>query len=412
MKILLVNNNFSNTGGADVYTYAVGNMLRDKGHEVFFFASDKQPYFEPEYKYSDFFPENVDYKNLSKTELVKQAFNPYYNFDAEKKMSDFIDLIKPDVVHCNCIFFNLTPSILRACYKKNIPVVMTLHGPQLICPSVKMMYKSKEYCKDSFCASGNPLPCIMNKCLDNSLLKSTAITAEYLFRKVHGLYGKISAYICPSVAMSKLAAKSGIPDSKLAVINNFVDEAKFKFQPDFQSGKYFLFVGRLSNEKGCHYLLEAMKRLDKSVSLHIVGTGDDEANLIKQAQDLKLDNVKFLGFLQGAELENQYRHCISTILPCNWFENFPTTIIESFVYGKPVIASNVGGITEMLENGKNGLVFEPGNVEELAFAMDTLNKDKKMSANMGKNGRMKAESSYRAEFYYSKLMNIYNNVVG
>ncbi|OGI26518.1 MAG: hypothetical protein A2287_08880 [Candidatus Melainabacteria bacterium RIFOXYA12_FULL_32_12] len=407
MRILMINNYFSNTGGADVYTYAVGKLLRENGHEVFFFATDEKPYFEENYEYSNYFPRNINYKSLSKLELIKHNFRPFYNFEAESKLNNYLKLIKPDIVHCNCIFFNLSPSVLNACYKNNIPVVMTLHGPQLMCPSVKMMYKSEAYCSDKLCISGNPIHCIANRCLDNSLIKSIGITSEFVFRKIHGLYNRISGFICPSNAILELARMSGISEDKLFLVNNFVDKSLFNNEVHSQNEGYFLFVGRLSREKGAHYLVKAMSKLPKDVKLHIVGTGQEEDNL--KAQSLNLPNVEFLGFKSGNELQNEYKNCIATVIPCDWFENFPTTIIESFTYGKPVIGSRIGGIPEMIDDGINGITFEPRNIDELAQAIYKFHINNELACKMGENGRLKAEKHYTPDTYYSKLIQVYNN---
>ena len=409
MRILLINNYFSNTGGADVYTYRVGQLLRENGHEVFFFATDQKPYFEDNYEYSSYFPRNIDYKSLSKLELIKHNFRPFYNFEAEAKLDKFIKLIKPDLIHCNCIFFNLTPSVLNAAYKNNIPVAMTLHGPQLMCPSVKMMYKSEVYCKDKYCVSGNPIHCITNKCLNKSYIKSIGITTEFIFRKIHGLYSKISAYICPSQAILDLAQMSGIDSNRLFLINNFVDRSLFTNEVQDSNRGYFLFVGRLSKEKGAHYLIEAMTKLPKDIKVHIVGTGQEEENLKLQAKQHNLSNIEFMGFKSGKELEEEYKNCRGTIIPCDWFENFPTTVIESFTYGKPVIGSRIGGIPEMIDDNINGLIFETGNTDQLSQAIYKLYSNNNLVQEMGNQGRLKAHRHYTPEVYYTKLIKVYNN---
>lgn len=414
MRILLINNFLSDTGGSEAYTYNTGQLLRKNGHNVFYFAADRQPYLMNEYEYSSYFPQCIDYKLLSKSELILNTIRPFYNFEAEDKLGKYLDDIQPDIVHCNCISFVLTPSVLNACYKRNIPVVMTMHGPQLMCPGVKMMHKSETYCKDELCISGSFIHCITNKCLGKSLIKSLGITTEFMFRKIHGLYNQVSMFISPSQALLELAARSGIPKTKLVLNNNFIDESKYKIEPNYENQGYFLFVGRLSQEKGVHYLLEAMSRLPKEIKLHIVGTGQEEGNLKKLANELKLTNVKFLGFKSGKDLDEEYKNCIATILPCNWFENFPTTIIESFIFGKPVIGSNIGGIPEMLRNdesGINGIITEPGNINELASAVKQLFENNNQVVEMGHSGRVKAESYYSPERHYSKLIDIYNSVV-
>ncbi len=406
MKVLVINNYFSNKGGADVCTYAMGNLLKTNGHEVIYYATDSGPLFEEDYKYRHYFPQGVDYKKLSRWELLRKNLTPFYNVDAERNLAALIRETRPDIVHCHCIFYTLSPSVLKACYDAKLPVVMTLHGPQLMCPAVKMMKGGDTYCRNEDCVGGNVLPCVTNRCVDKSLVKSAGIAAEYLFRKAHGLYNKIDAFISPSQGLLELAVRSGIPRQKLHRVYNFVPDELLNTVPDGRPGRYFLYVGRLSREKGVHYLLQAMAALPQC-RLHIVGTGPDEATLKQQAEGMKLGNVSFLGFQSGEGLETQFRECIATVLPCNWFENFPTSIIETFIYGKPAIGSHIGGIPEMIEDGHTGLTFEPGNVDQLIAALETLHNDPDKALEMGRNARQKAETEYHSSLYYQKLMAIY-----
>ncbi|MFH0701999.1 MAG: glycosyltransferase family 4 protein [bacterium] len=406
MKILILHNLFCYFGGAENSIYKEANLLRKNGHEIFFFSTNKQPFFEKDYKYAEYFPEYIDYKFLSKIQALKNIFKPFYNFEAEHKLDLFLKKIKPDIVHAQNIYYYLTPSVLKACYKNNIPIVMTLCDSRLLCPSGTLRIKDEYYCKNTLCVSGNPLFCLLNKCKEKNLKQSLMVTAEYLLRKIHKLYDGISVFICISEAVFELALKAGIKKEKLVLINNFIDDSLLEVQPEYGNKGYFLFTGRLSKEKGVHYLLEAMSRLPK-IKLHIVGNGPEEENLKKQAKKLNLSNIKFLGFKSGKELEQEYKNCIATILPCNWFEAFGLTIIESFTYGKPVIASNIGAIPEIIENHKNGITFEPGNVDKLANAIEKFYLNNDLAVEMGKNGRIKAEIKYNSEAHYSKLMKIY-----
>lgn len=407
MKVLLVNNHFSNTGGADVYTYRLGKLLLDKGHQVFYFATDKKPYFEEDYPYAKFFPKYTDLFSMPKNQLLKYGFKSFYSFEAGEKISMLLEEIRPDIVHINCIFYKLTPSVLIPCYKRNIPVVMTLHGPQMMCPSIKMMKESKYYCNEGHCIGGNPWGCIKYKCADNSLIKSIGMVGEYLFRNTLGFYNNIAYFICPSNAVAELAERSGIKSSKLRVINNFIPQDAFDREPKYTNNGYFLFVGRLFKEKGAHYLIEAMRKLPEDLVLHIAGDGVEEENLRNQALEYGLENINFKGFLTGKELEEEYKNCIATILPCNWFENFPTTVLESFTYGKPSLASNIGGIPEIIEDGVNGFLFEPGNSDQIAECILKFYENRDFAVQAGKNARIKAEKLYTPEKYYEKLMEIY-----
>ncbi|MFH0702001.1 MAG: glycosyltransferase family 4 protein [bacterium] len=410
MKILFLHNYFSVKSGSNTVMFREADILRKNGHEVFFFTTDKQPFWEENYKYAKYFPQYTDYKTLPKLQLLKNIFKPFYNFEAEHKLTLFLEKIKPDIVHCHTFFFHLTPSVLRACYKKNIPVTMTVHGAGFMCPAQGLMLNKDTYCKKELCIKGDYFHCLLNKCLGKSFPANFQPVALYSFYKFLKLYDKIALFICVSQAAADLALRSGIKKEKLALINNFIDDSLLDIQPKYGNKGYFLYVGRLDKEKGLNYLLDAMKRLPNT-KLHIAGTGDEEKNLKKQAEELNLSNIKFLGFKSGKELEQEYRNCIATILPCNWFEAFGLTIIESFAYGKPVIASNMGGIPEIIENQKNGLIFEAGNIDELANAIEKFCFNNDLVVEIGKKGRIKAETLYNPQSHYNRLIETYRNII-
>ena len=411
MKILLINEYFSYQGGSENSTYNIGNILRKNDHEVFFFAFNKKPYIEQDYQYACFFPEYIipnDHSGAKKLLLkLLQRINLVYNFQTEKKLDQLIKVINPDIVHINCLLA-LSPSVFKACYKNNIPMVMTLRIAELFCPVISMMQKNKTHCKDELCVAGNPLHCIINRCNPKGYLRSAFSVAKYLAIKILNLHNKVSIFICPSQAMLKLASRSGIKKEKYIHIPNFINDSWFEIQPEYSNKRYFLYVGRLSFEKGLHYLIEAMKRLP-GIKLRIVGTGHEEKNLKKQAE--LLENVEFLEFRTGKNLEEEYKGCIATILPCIWFETFGLTIVESFTCGKPVIASKVGGIPEIIEDGINGILVEPGNVDNLVNAIKKLHSNNNLVIEMGKNGRAKAENNYTPQIHYEKLIKVYNTLL-
>lgn len=405
MKVLLINNTFGNFGGgSEKVTYDTGKILREKGIEVFFFSSNKKPYYEENYEYSHFFPK--DFKKF-------QMINPlkiFYNFEAEKNLSNFIKIIKPDIVHINCIQHNLTASVLSSCKKNKTPVVMTFHDSHFACPAATLTKGENGYCKNMECINGNIFSCIKNKCFNNNLLKSSIAGFEFLFRKTMNYYEIQDAFICPSNYLYNIAVKSGIKKDKLFVAANFVNREYFDIQPSYSSQNYFLYVGRLVKEKGLDYLLWAFKDLPE-IKLKIVGDGNYKSNLENLSKDLNLSNVEFLGFKKGIELENEYKNATAVLLCSICSENSPLTLLESFAWGKPVIASNIGGIPEIAINDYNGFVVPPCNSTEITQAVHKLHDNKKLALSMGINARKTLEEKYNSEVYFNKLKNIYKSVL-
>jgi glycosyltransferase involved in cell wall biosynthesis len=406
-KILYINNFFSNYGGAEKTMYNEALLLRSEGIETFFFATDKQPYFEKNYEYSKYFPEFIDYR---KQFCGLNFFRALYNFEAEKKLNNFLKQIKPDIVRCCNIYYHLTPSVLRACRKNKIPVFMSIHDCRLFCPSGNLMIKNSEYCNNLLCMTKNPMHCIKNLCKNNKFIPSFVVTLEYIFNKFFKFYENVDVFLCQSEAMLELAVKSGISEDKLFLINNFLPDNLFEQTIMYENNSYFLYIGRISKEKGLDVLINAMKNIPE-IPVHIVGSGDEEEyykNLVKKNN---LNNIKFTGYKSGTELEEEYKNCIATILPCNWFENFPRSVLESFTCGKPTIASQIGGIPEIIDNGINGFTFEVGNSELLAKYIKKMFYDKKLSKKMGENARKKAKEKYNYKIYLDRILKIYNSAL-
>lgn len=406
MKILFVNNFFSSYGGAEKLMLNQAKLLSKNGHSVEFFATDREPFANAEYDYKKYFTRYTDYKRLGSFESIKVLPKILYNIESECALMNLITRVKPDIVHCHNIYYHLTPSVITACKRLKVPVVMTLHDPRLMCPGGTMMLKSETYCNGEHCIKGNPLFAMLYRCRNSSLAQSIVSTLEYTINKVSGIYDYVSLFICPSRAIYNLAQSSGIEQNRLAVLNNFIADELIKPSPVYSNKGYFLYAGRLAREKGVHYLIEAAKFLPKNIEFHIVGSGPEEESLKQTASP----NIKFSGYLESEELKKEYNGCIATILPCNWFETFGLTIAESFAYGKPVIASNIGAIPELVSHGIDGFLFEPGNAQQLSHYVYKLYTELELAALMGKSARHKAKRLFGPDLHYKDLVKIYKSV--
>lgn len=404
MRVLIVNSYFSSVGGAEVVAYDTYKALQRKNNEVFFFALDKKPFFEENYEYAKYFPKN----KFTTLEYIKNPIRYYYDKNSTSKLKEFIKAIKPDIIHLHNIL-GFSPLILEAC--KNIPSILTIHQADIICPSGTLMHKSKELCSQRYCRNSNYLYCILNNCANNNIertLRRSLLT--YLYNKK---LNNIDKYITPSYALKDVVVKAniGIQNEDITVINNFLPQLSHSELPKFSKGKNFLYVGRLSKEKDVMTLLKAFKELPPDIKLHIAGSGQEEKKLKRFVRDNKLSNVKFLGFLNREQVNQELNNCIATILPCNWFEIFGMTNIESLIKGKPVIGSNVGGIPEIVENNVNGLLFEPTNIEQLKVCILTYWNNSELAIEHGKNGYKKAITQYTEERYYDELMKVYEETI-
>lgn len=394
MKVLFINNFFTSYGGAEIIMFGEAEMLKRNGHEVFFFATDRQPYFIENYEYAKYFPKNIDYRAASQLKKLTNLLKIFANAEAENNLDEMLSDVNPDLIHVHNLCYHLTPSVLKVIYKRKIPVVMTLHDTRILFPSGTAGRKSKG----------------LHKRTNGTLSENVVRTAEALFSKAIGYYDHINAFVAPSKAVCDLAVASGVDKEKIHVINNFLDGFFFANKAVYEDKGYFLYVGRLGKEKGVEYLLEAMTKLP-DIKLKIAGTGSYEEKLKNIAESLKLRNVEFLGHKERSEVAELYKGCIATILPSDCFEAFGLTLVESFAFGKPVIASRIGGIPEILEDGICGITVNPGDVSDLKSSIRKLNDEKELAHELGFNGKKKAQTLYTEEHHYRMLVELYKSVV-
>ena len=231
-----------------------------------------------------------------------------------------------------------------------------------------------------------------------------------LLEKLTGFNKKIAAFVTPSDALKELVSQGDIIAEKITVIPPNLTEEYMNTIPKYSNNNYFVFVGALYSYKGVPTLLKAMKRVPKDIELHIVGDGN-EATIYKDYVSKNNLNVKFLGTLYNAEKQNEYSNSIAVIVPSNYFEAFGIVNIEAMACGKPVIASNTGGIPEIIDHGKTGFLFKQGDDKELAYYIEKLWNNQDLVINLGKEARKKAEMFYSSENYYNKLLSVYDSVL-
>ena len=407
-RVLLINGSFLNNSGCGVIAKHTYDILRLKGYDAEIYTAKGRSGIS-NYKYEGLF---IEPYNTPKR-YITNFFDFYYNQKSKKNISVLLDDFKPDIVHVHSLQTSaLTYSVLEPCIKRNIPIVMTLHDSFLVCPVMTLMKSDEKYCYGINCKGLNKLPCIRYNCA-GKLEASIRFALMSFIYNITGYNKYISKFITPSNALKDLILKSklGINNDRLITINNFISDDELQTLPNYNNNGYFLYIGRLSKEKGVHYLLEAMKDLPKNINLRIIGTGPEEIFLKKYTADNNLNNVKFLGFKNREEIKEEYKNCIATILPCNGFEIFGMTNVESFINGKPVIASNIGGIPEIVENNINGLLFEPGNVDQLRECILRYWNNPQLVIEHGKNAYHKAITNYTADVYYEKLIQLYKNIL-
>lgn len=406
MKILYIHEYFTNDikSGANIIAFMSHYKMIEKGNKVFFWALERGKLLEQQ-EINKYFPKSyADKKGL--LNRIHYRINRIYNFEAEKKLEKVLDMVKPDIVHIHSLI-ELSYSILKPIKKRHIPCVMTTHDGTFVCPILGKI-TTGEPC--SLCST-SVLNCIKNKCSFDKYSCSIYVSLRLMVEKYLRKKYPIDYIIFPSQALLDYFKKANCISAYSKNIPNALDPEFTYVKPNYANKGYFLFVGGLSKQKGVGILLDAIKHLPLNIEFRIVGAGTDEKDFKDFSDANNLFNVKFLGKKNRKELIDEYQNCIALIVPSNCFEIFGMINIEAFINGKPVIASNIGGIPEIVEHNKNGLLFEPGNVEQLKECILKYWNNPDLVVEHGKNAYQKVISKYTQELYYQNLKSIYNKLL-
>ncbi|RKZ26533.1 hypothetical protein DRQ26_04265 [bacterium] len=410
MRILIVNTIYYIQGGAPIYTLKLAQLLKQNGHKVIPFSM-KHPQNLPS-QYEKYFPEYIDFKRELREKHIKNIINvarrTFYFKEAREKMQSLLDDEKIDIVHLNNFLHHLSLSIIDPIVERNIPIVWTLHDHILVCPNTNLFDDRLSIpcarCDSFLKRISYP---ILRRCKKNSILASTMAAAEAFYIAAKKPHKIPELFISPSEFLKEQHRKMGFDTSRFVVVPNFVDCNKF--EPHTEPGQYALYFGRLSAEKGLKYLIEAFAKM-KDKNLVIVGTGPDEENLRGLASSSGADNITFSGYQTGEKLRKSIYDARFTILPSTCFENAPLAILESFASGKPVLASDIGGIPELISDDV-GRLFSPGNADEIIEAVRQLWDRTDKLKSMGENARKLAEEKFSPDKHIKQIINIYKDAI-
>lgn len=354
MKVLLIHNVHFRGGGADVVYLNTGDLLKKYGHTVIYFSfKNKSNISCRQEKYF-----------VDEPSKLGHIFNNFYNKVAAKKLEELLSIEKPNIAHLHSFWGGLSPSIIRILRKYNIPIIHTVHDYNLLCPVTTSIDRKGNICEA--CNGKHFYRGVFKRCFKGSFLKSLILScALYFRRRFYNPLRLIDGFVFVSsfAYFKHLELMPGLNKSNSIILHNFNQLYQSKLD-NFKSKNYFLYFGRLSREKGINTLISAFKHF-KNINLKIVGTGPEEIFLKNLALKARSDNIEFVGYKTGNDLNKIISGASFTIVPSEWWENNPMTIIESYSAGVPVIGANVGGIPEIIVEGKTGYLFEMKNVEQL-----------------------------------------------
>ncbi len=403
MKVLSINKYFWRKGGSESVFFNEKEMLEGHGHTVvpFSMRSDKNE----ESEFASYFVGEVDYDSGGLLNRLSTASKIIYSFDAKEKMSHLLQNYSPDLAHFHIFQHQISPSVFGPLKKRGIPVILTLHDLKPICPSYKN-YVNGRVCEA--CKGGKFYNCLKNKCTKGSTLGSLVNTVEMYFHYAMGYYQNVDRYIAVSRFYKQKMVEAGFPEEQTDFLPNYIDADDFTPSPDDKG--YILYFGRLSEEKGVSTLIKAARR-NKHIPHVIVGTGPLEIELKKEVEVGGIENISFLGYKQGAELRGLLSEATAVVVPSEGYENCPMTILEAFASGVPVIGSDIGGIPELIKEGEDGLIFQPGDEMRLAEKISWVWQNRAKAKEMGMEGRRKVEAQFSAEAHYDGLMSVYKSVL-
>lgn len=368
-----------------------------------------------------------DPRTLSFLGRLKTAGNYLYNKQVARELDKKVIEFKPDIAHVHLIFGTLSGSVLRVLKRHRVPVVMTLHDYRMICPANAMLDRHGKVCEK--CQGSMYYNSLIHRCSEGNVFFSGVIMLEAYLRK---WFFKPLKNIGRFIFVSEFARNKHIGfdkryAGKSSLLYNMAEE---KAEAEPIKGDYLLYFGRLSKEKGLLTLLEAVK--GTNVRLLIAGSGPQEEELRRQeTKDKRLrdqeterlrdqettdnrqlitdnhHNITLVGHHSGPALESLIRECSFVVLPSEWYENNPMSVVEAFALGKPVIASRIGGIPELV-TAETGFLFEPGNPASLTAAIQkAVNLPEEKYRQMSINCRTFARTNFDREQHLQQLLHIY-----
>jgi len=404
MNVLLVNSFYYHRGGDCTYFFSLKDLLEKKGHKVIVFSMQHPQNFDSEY--ARYFVSHIDFAEEAQKKTLgarlKVLRRTVYSQEAKDKIEQLMSDEMPDVAHLQSIHHHITPSILYPLKKQRIPVIWTLHDFAIMCPNTTF------YCRGKICERCKRIryywPPLV-RCKKSSFMASTMAAIENALHRIMKVYDLVDFFITPSRFLRNKLIEYGFERDKILHINNFVNMFSFDYKE--HADNYYLFVGRLSEEKGLKTLIDAAF-LVKTMKLKILGTGPLEKELVRYAKSKNMPGiVEFMGHVSRTDALEFLSKSSFAVVPSEWYENLPYSILEAFACRKPVIASRLGGIPALVADGVTGLMFEPSDAHDLAAKITWMSTHPQERQKMGRMARELLEKEYSPDRHYALLMEVY-----
>lgn len=387
MKILQVHNFYRTPGGECSVVRAERTLLESNGHVVI-------PYYR----------DSREIDGWGALRKARMLIDIPYSRRVERDIVAVIHACRPDVAHVHNVFPLLTPAVYRAIRSSGVPVVQTVHNFRFLCPNGQFFVDDRvcELCQERGYTSA-----VWNRCMQDSVLVSAAYaTAIARSWKTGILPFGIDSFIVLNNFFAERLVAAGVPQERIRLLPNYVSECVKNVPP---KGQYMLYLGRLSREKGIRTLLEAWRQID-DVPLKIAGSGPLLDEVRRMANELGGGRIEVLGHVHGDAKHELLKGALGAIVPSEWYENFPVSVVEAMAHGTPVLASHIGGLPELVADSATGLLFQPGDVESLVNATRRFLSEPGLRERLADGALAKAHALYGPVTHYHGLMAIYGQL--
>ena len=406
MRILYCNKYNFPFSGTEVYLFDLMRMMKAQGHEVALFSmADERGQAT---RYDRYFVPHIDFKDRRHSffKRMRLAAHAVYSRGARSRLGQMIEEFRPDVAHVRNIYHHLSPSILWELKHRGIPVLYHLNDFKMLCPNYNLVSRGK-ICER--CQSGRFWNVVAEDCYAGGRAAGAVLAVEACVQRWLRTYEKcVTRFLAPSEFVRAKLTGNGWAGDRIDVLPHFQRLPAQAIHPPAAKSP-ILYFGRLSREKGISDLLRALRYIP-TLRLKIAGDGPDRVELEELTRRLELKNVEFLGHLPAAELDQVIRETRFTVFPSRAYETLGKTILESFALGRAVVASDVGSRREFVQDGKTGLLYPVGNVEELASALSRLDRHPEMAAAMGRAGREFVREHHSPEKHYDAMVKLYERL--
>ena len=419
MKIVLVNYRYFFSGGPERYMFNIKELLEKEGHEVIPFSVQHNKNAETPYnKYflspigsgDEVYFSDVQKSKMSLKEKWKGLTRMIYSYEAKKCFKKLLSDVKPDLVYVLYYQAKISCSIVQAAWEMKIPVVQRISDYSLLVPcSIFFRQNDCQICE--LCTQKTKWNSVKNKCVYNSpiysFIKSVAIDVQNWV----GIRKKISRFIFPSIYTMGKFAENGFNKNKLVHIPTLFNDTTLRTDLPREYKPFALFIGRTDPDKGLMTLLDAFVGTD--FNLKIIGFSSVAGYYEKLQRHVegKKHNIEFLGKMEFNQMQEYLSECLFTVVPSEWYDNLPNTILESYAMHKCVVATNVGSLTENILDKKTGLLFNYKDAEDLKAKITYLFEHLEKAKEYGEYARKQIDTKYSIENHVKKVCKVFEEVV-